>query len=115
MSVGRWDTSPLSVHARWPGLRGLILQNKIRETHVRKTGHILPWFDKPPDDGSVPLSQRPERNIRFQLAADDECNAADAGTETRQPEFRVHRVERGWILSDVETHAAQVVQRCLTR
>ena len=31
MSVGPWDTSPLSVHARWPGLRGRILQNKIRE------------------------------------------------------------------------------------
>ena len=31
-------------------------------------------------------------------------------SETRQPEFRVHRVERACILRDVETHAAQVVR-----
>ena len=36
MSVGPWDTSPLSVHARWPGLRGLILQNKIRDPHEKQ-------------------------------------------------------------------------------
>ena len=75
MSVGPWDTSQLSVHARWPSLRGRILQNKINETFVRKTGHILPWFDKPPDDGGVPLLQRHEKNIRFQLAAVDEYKA----------------------------------------
>ena len=75
MSVGPRDTSPLSVHARWPGVRGRILQNKIRETNVRKTGHILPWFGKQPDDGAVPLLQRHERNIRFQLAAVDEYKA----------------------------------------
>ena len=71
-SVGPRDTSPLSVHARWPGPRGRILQDKIRETHFRKTRHILPWFDKPPDDGAVPILQRHKRNIRFQLAAVDE-------------------------------------------
>ena len=75
MSVGPRDTSPLSVHARWPGLRGRILQNKIRETSVRKQGHTLPWFDKPPDDGGVPLLQRHERNIRCQLAAVEEYDA----------------------------------------
>ena len=50
----------------WP--QGRILQNKICETYV------LPWF-KPPDDGGVPLLQRHERNIRFQLAAVDEYKA----------------------------------------
>ena len=35
----------------------------------------MPWFDKPPDDGGVPLLQRHERNIRFQLAAVDEHKA----------------------------------------
>ena len=38
----------------WP--QGRILQNKIRET-CSETGHILPWFDKPPNDGGVPLLQ----------------------------------------------------------
>ena len=75
MSVGPWDTSPLSLHARWPGLRGRILQNKIRETYVRKTGHVLPWFDKPPDDLGVPRLHRHERNFRFQLAAVDDYKA----------------------------------------
>ena len=65
----------LGARTRWPGLRGRILQNKIRETYVRKTRHILPRFDKPPDDGGVPLLQRHERNIRFQLAAVDEYKA----------------------------------------
>ena len=35
--------------------------------------------------------------------------------ETRQPEFRVHLVERAWIQKDVGMHAAQVVRRCLTK
>ena len=44
---------------------------------------------------------------RFQLHRDE-------NGETRQPEFRVHLVERAWIQKDVGMHAAQVVRRCLT-
>ena len=75
MSLGSWDTSPLSVRARWLDLGVRILQNKIRATYLRKAAHIFPWFDKPSDDGGVPLLQRRERDIRFQLAVVDEFKA----------------------------------------
>lgn len=51
------------------------MQNKIRDSDVRKTGHLFPWFDKPPEDGGVPLLQRHEKDIRFQMAAVDEHKA----------------------------------------
>ena len=44
--------------------------------------------------------------------------ASRRNAETRQPEFRVHRVERAWIQKDVEMlemHEAQVHRRCLTK
>ena len=41
-------------------------------------------------------------------------NYSVTNSETKQPEFRVHRFGRAWTLRDVETHAARVVRRCLT-
>ena len=79
MSVGPWDTPPLSVHARWPGLRGRILQNKIRETYVRKNGAH-----------PAVVRQAARRWRRATLAATREEHPFSAGRSRR-----IQRVYRG--------------------
>ena len=60
-------------HVAWP--QGANLAEQDPRNPCSENRAHLPLFDKPPDDGAVPLLQRHERNIRFQLAAVDEHKA----------------------------------------
>ena len=57
----------------WP--QGPNLAEQDPQNLCSENRNILSCFDKPPDGGGVPLLQRHERNIRFQVAVVDEYKA----------------------------------------
>ena len=63
------------------------------------------------------LSRRPcgYGNERSRIPTEIDDRLRTSLMIARHPQFRVHRVDRTCILRDVETHAAQVVRRCVPR